>query len=192
MKNLLLLLSAILFISCSTEQAEQKNIQPEIDEVVDLRIFQDGEVRLNGEFIGESGLKSHIKSLNITESTRARLIFDETVYSQAVFHTQKMLYTNGITNIHTKMLSSEEFKHYNQNKIHIDVLSSGKILFKGNEIYPEDLNTALSNIEVKPETEFIISVSNQAQMGSVFDVQNTLATNNLLKISHEDISKYHH
>jgi biopolymer transport protein ExbD len=192
MKNLLLLFSAILFISCSTEQAEQKNIQPETDEVVDIRIYSDGEIRFNGKFIGESGLKSHIESLNTSKTTRARLIFDETVYNQVIFHAQKQLYINQITNLNTKMLSPKEFKAYNQNKIHIDVLSSGKILFKGQEIYPADLKTTLTNIEIKPETEFIISVSEKAKVGPVFETQKLLADNGHMKLTYEDLSKYHH
>ncbi|WP_445666287.1 hypothetical protein [Fodinibius sp. AD559] len=192
MKKVLYIIFTVLVVSCSNGQIDQKDLQPEVDEVVDIRINADGEIRFNGKFIGESGLKSHIESLNTSESTRARLIFDETVYNQVIFHAQKQLYTNQITNLNTKMLSPEEFKAYHQNKIHIDVLSSGKILFKGQEIYPADLKTTLANIEIKPETEFIISVSEKTTVGPVFKTQKLLADNGHLKMTYEDLSKYHH
>ncbi len=141
--------------------------------------------------IGEPALKSHIDSLHTTTSTRARIILNETVYTQLVVHMQKLLHENRITNIRTKMLSPEAFRNYNKQKVHIDVLSSGDILLEGNKLQPENLNISLSKMEINRDTEFIISVSENAEVGPVFDTQEMLADNNLqMQVSNEDLSKY--
>lgn len=181
-----------MIISCSTESPSQDDIQPEIDEVVDVRIFHDGDIRFNGSMITESGLPDHIESLSASELTRARIIIDENAYSGLVNKTLRLLYKSRIINIHLKMLGTYAFQEYLENKVHIDVLSSGKILFNGYEIHPEDLELSLKNSELSSDTEFILSVSRKAEAGPVFDLQGILAANNHRKISYEDLSKYEH
>ena len=193
MQKLLPVLMGLLIFSCSAEppSTEEGVLDPKIDEVVDIRVYPEGKIRFNGSMITVSSLPGHIESLRSSKETRARIIFDETVASGVVFKTQRLLHEKRIANIHTKMLSPKEFERYHQQKVHIDLLSSGKILYEGNQIHPEDLKTSLTNTEISHHTEFIISVSKDAQMGPMLDIQRTLAANNVRKITNEDLSKYY-
>lgn len=192
MKQFLNILIAGLVVSCTADTpSPPQHMQPNIDEMVDLRIFTDGDIRFNGEMITTSGLPSHIESLRPYRSAKARIIFDENVPAAVVHKTQRLLHENKITNIYSKMLSSEDFKQYNQHVVHLDVLSSGDILLEGIRLYPEDLPISLQSSMVNKSPEFILTVSNDAQMGSVSEVQQLLVANQFTKITHQDVSKYY-
>lgn len=192
MKNFLFFLFTCSIISCSANSPSQKSSPPEVDEIADLRIFSDGSIRFNGKIITENGLPSQIESLTPSKLTRVRIIFDENTPTGLIHKTQRLFHENKITNIYSKMLSSEDFIDYNQSIVHIDILSSGKILFQGIELHPENLQIGLNNSMISRNSEFILSVSKNAQMGTVFDLQKTLAANHFTTITHQDLSKYYH
>jgi len=188
MKTNLILLLPLVLTSCTKETQHNQYSNLEIDEIVDIRIYPGDQVRLNGTMISESGLYSHIQSLNISEGTRARIIFDENVSFGVVTHAQKLLYNKGIKQINAKGLSSEEFSNYDKQVIHIDILNTDKLMFEGNLLHPEDLEIALTNKGIPDNIEFIISVSDDASFGIVYDVQKLLAINNFDTISNQDFT----
>ena len=190
MKTKLILLIFLILISCSKKAQDQQTIEEEIDEIVDIRIFPEDQVRFNGKMISESGLYSHIQNLNIADETRARIIFDENVSFGIINQVLTLLYEKGITQINAKGLSEEEFLNYDEKIVHIDILNSDKLLFDGNLLHTEDLEIALNNTELPTNVEFIITVSERATFGDVYDVQKLLAINGLDKISNEDFPEY--
>ena len=190
MKTKLILLIFLILISCSKKAQDQQTIEEEIDEIVDIRIFPEDQVRFNGKMISESGLYSHIQNLNISDETRARIIFDENVSFGVITQAQKLLYEKGIKQINAKGLSAKEFLNYDEKIVHIDILNSDKLLFDGNLLHTEDLEIALNNTELPTNVEFIITVSERATFGAVYDVQKLLAINGLDKISNEDFPEY--
>ena len=190
MKTKLILLIFLILISCSKKAQDQQTIEEEIDEIVDIRIFPEDQVRFNGKMISESGLYSHIQNLNIADETRARIIFDENVSFGIINQVLTLLYEKGITQINAKGLSEEEFLNYDEKIVHIDILNSDKLLFDGNLLHTEDLEIALNNTELPTNVEFIITVSERATFGDVYDVQKLLAINGLDKISNEDLPEY--
>jgi len=190
MKTKLIFLILLTLISCTKEVQDQQTIEEEIDQIVDIRIFPEDQVRFNGKMISESGLYSHIQNLNNSAETRARIIFDENVSFGVITQTQKLLYEKGIKQINAKGLSTEDFLSYDDKIVHIDVLNSDKILFDGNLIHSEDLEIALKNLELSANVQFIISVSDSATFGAVYDVQKILAMNGIEDISNEDLPEY--
>ncbi|MTI86549.1 MAG: hypothetical protein FH748_01125 [Balneolaceae bacterium] len=190
MKTKLILLLVLIFTSCAKETQQNQESDLEIDEIVDIRIYPEDQVRFNGNMISESGLFSHIQRLNVSEGTRARIIFDENVSFGVITSTQKLLYRKGVKQINAKGLSSEEFSNYDDRVIHIDILNTDKLFFEGNLLHPEDLEIALSNKDLPDNIEFIISVSNDASFGAVYDVQKLLALNDFDNISNQDFKEY--
>lgn len=192
MKTKLILLIFLTLISCTKDVQDQQTIEEEIDQIVDIRIFPEDQVRFNGKMISESGLYSHIQNLNISAETRARIIFDENVSFGVITQTQKLLYEKGIKQINAKGLSSKEFLNYDEKIVHIDILNSDKILFDGNLLHSEDLEIALKNLELSANVQFIISVSDSATFGAVYDIQKLLAMNGIANISNEDFPEYNY
>jgi len=186
MKTKLILLLVLIFTSCVKETQQNQESNLEIDEIVDIRIYPEDQIRFNGNMISESGLYSHIQSLNVSEGTRARIIFDENASFGVITHTQKLLYKKGVKQINAKGLSSEQFSKYHDRVVHIDILNSDKLLIEGNLLHPKDLEIALSNKNLPDKIEFIISVSNDASFGAVYDVQKLLAVNDFDNISNQD------
>lgn len=190
MKTKLILIIFLTLVSCAKEVQDQQTIEKEIDEIVDIRIFPEDLIRFDGKMISESGLYSHIQNLNISAETRARIIFDENVSFGVITQTQKLLYEKGIKQINAKGLSTEEFLNYDEKIVHIDILNFDKILFDGNLLHSENLEIALKNIELPSDVEFIISVSDSATFGAVYEVQKLLAINGLNEIANEDFSEH--
>lgn len=191
MKKTLPLLCAILFISCQAETQRINEVQKKIDEVVDIIIHSSGDIRFNGILISDSSLPSHIKNLKTDETTRARVIIDENAPTSLVHKTQRYLHKQQVGKIKFETLTSENFNNYMKNIIHIDVLSSGELLFQGKQLYPEDLKISLNNVEIHSSTKFIVSVSENALVGPVFDTLEELAEKDMSKIAYEDFSKYY-
>lgn len=191
MGKILLLLSAILFISCQAKTQRINEVQKKADEVVDIRIHSNGDIRFNGLLISDSSLPSHIKNLKTVETTRARVIIDENAPTGLVHKTQRYLHRQQVDKIKFATLTSEKFKNYSKNIIHIDVLSSGELLFEGKQLYPKDLKVSLNNVEINPSTKFIVSVSENALVGTVFDTLEELAHKDMTKITFEDLSNYY-
>lgn len=191
MRKILPLLCAILFISCQAETQRINEVQKKVDEVVDIRIHSNEDIRFNGLLISDSSLPSHIKNLKTDETTRARVIIDENAPSGLVHKTQRYLHRQQVAKIKFETLTSENFNSYLKNIIHIDVLSSGELLFEGKQIYPKDLKISLNNVEIHSSTKFIVSVGGNVLVGPVFDTLEELAEKDMAKIAYEDLSKYY-
>lgn len=191
MKQILFLFSAILFISCQAETERIENPQKEVNEVVDIRIYSNGDIRFNGLMISDSSLPSHIQNLNAGKNTRARVIIDEKAPAGLIHKTQQFLHKQQVAKIKFETLSSEKFNSYLKYIIHVDVLSSGEILFEGKQLHPEDLKASLKNVEVQSSTKFMVSVSENARVGPVFDTLEELAAKDMSKIIYEDLTKYY-
>ncbi|WP_142453800.1 hypothetical protein [Gracilimonas mengyeensis] len=192
MKPSLILIVALAISSCAkeTQQSPDKYQEKEIDEMVDIRISSDDQILFNGNKISESSLYSHIQNVTVSEDTRARIIFDENVPIGTIMHTQELLYKRGVKRMYAKGFSTEEFSNYDEQVIHIDILDTNKLLFDGNLLYPEDLEIALSNKDLPNNMEIVITVSENATFGAVYDVQKLLAVNDLDNISNQDFTEY--
>ncbi len=193
MKIISFFLTVFLLSACTSEPSKQtKQIETELStvEVVDFRVFNDGKIRLNGEWIGEAGLGSHIQSLPTSKQTKARVIFDEDAPFSLITKIQSLLHKKQINQIAAKPLTHDEFVRYNQNVLHIDVLNSGKILYQGNLLHIADLEIALTNKHSIDDTEVILTIGDEANFGTVYDVQKTLALSGHKNMSTQDIPEY--
>lgn len=179
----LLLCYLILIFSCSAETKHRSNIDKEIDLFVDIRISNEDKIKFNGALISESSLYSHIQNLNVSENTKARIIFDENSSFGVVTKSQMLLHEQGITHIKAKILTEAEFLNYEKHVVHIDILNSDKILFNGNLIFIDDLDIALTNSKKLTGVEYIITPSNYASFGIIQDIQKLLVVN-----SHDNIA----
>ena len=177
MRSLLVIFSILLFVGCKKEIQQNKSSESivEFEELVDIRINENGTTRINGLTVQESAISSHIKSLNLNEETKVRLVFSELAYTGVVNKLALQLgkAAPGIQ-LSTSMLSPEEFKIYDKDQIHIDVLSSGRVLYNGIKLYPEDLKIAL-NSNKDSSTPIFLSVVDKATFGQVYDVQKAIS-----------------
>lgn len=186
MKNLLLLI-ILIFAGCAShlDDPETETMEP-AEELVDIRIDGNGQIILNGDTVSESSLPGAISALNIDENTRARFIIHDNAYYILVTKTSHLLHKRGVINFTTKMLGPDEFEEYDQNIVHIDVLSTGKILFQGQELHPDDLGTALSAPEYSSRDQIVsLSVNPDARYGLVTDIQEVLREQNILRIEYK-------
>lgn len=186
---LLLLLLPVLCISCSSseapEVAEQVTSTPQNNalELVDVRIYEDGDLRINGEIISESALDSNLDALSFSESTKVRVTSSDEVYTGLVHRTMREFAQRGLS-VTYNMMTKKEFEVFESTLI-VDVLNNGKIMLDGNLLYPEDLTIALEQstkgITVK------LNIAEKVTFGMVADVQKILKKNHPLKISYSKI-----
>lgn len=186
---LLLLLLPVLCISCSSseapEVAEQVTSTPQNNalELVDVRIYEDGDLRINGEIISESALDSNLDALSFSESTKVRVTSSDEVYTGLVHRTMREFAQRGLS-VTYNMMTKKEFEVFESTLI-VDVLNNGKIMLDGNLLYPEDLTIALEQstkgITVK------LNIAEKVTFGMVTDVQKILKKNHPLKISYSKI-----
>lgn len=134
------------FISCShQDQKPKENIsEPPGLDIVDVRIYDDGRAFFNGNSTNYSALPSLVESIDISEKTLARFIFVMGEQTPLVYETTRLLQQQGTFNIHKIILPRAEFYTYLEQNIHIDILTNGRILLDGNELFVEDLEVALN------------------------------------------------
>lgn len=183
MNHLLFLFILLLFVGCSS-QTDQTSIREENSlELVDIRIHNDGSIRINGISTQESMFSSDLENLDITNTTKVRLLFSDVAYIRIVNTVLRDLATIDLeSDVQSIRIPQEEFANYDDHNLHIDVLSSGKLLFNGNTIFPKDLPIALASINNK-EIKILISVSDQSTFEQVYDVQNTLIRSDFKNIT---------
>lgn len=155
-----ILIFMVLLGGCEkpTEKPEENIPEPSALDMVDIRIYEDGRAFLNGNSTNYSALPSLVESLDISEKTLARFIFVMGEQTPLVYETTRLLQQHGTFNIHKIILPYEEFYTYLEQNIHIDILSNGRILLDGNELYAEDLSFALNAPDITPEKNFILTL----------------------------------
>lgn len=190
MKRILILaLSSVFLLSCSNEKQQHTTpqsvevIQNNALELVDVRIYEDGRLKINGSVLSESSLESHLNALPIDTKTNVRVSCSNQVYTGLVTEITRQFAVRNISNITFNMMTPSEFSQY-ENSLIIDVLSNGKIMMNGNILFPADLGIALKQAEHPEELSVILSVSDEATMGPVTDVQKILHKSGAQKISY--------
>ncbi|WP_020404643.1 hypothetical protein [Gracilimonas tropica] len=161
MRPLQSILIFLLIYSCTKaeQQPSQKEGNIQKAEMVDVRIYPDGKIILNGEQTNFSALDGRVESMNIGDETRARFVFVTGEQTPLVYKTTRLIHQKGATRIKKIILEEEEFWEYINSTIHIDVLRSGKILFQGKELFVQDLPLALDRYSNK-EMRFVITKMN--------------------------------
>lgn len=126
--------------------------------IVDVRIFPDGQTIINGEQTNFSALDGLISPMPIDENTRARFIFVEGEQTPLVYKTTRLLHQKGANQVLKIILKRDAFEQYLYQVIHIDILNNGRILFNGKELYPDDLQFALGKKGTSDEKEIRITL----------------------------------
>lgn len=188
-KSLLFILILGVIISCSKEPqnkdlSENSAISQSTSlELVDIRIYENGELKINGASLSESSLESHLDSLPIDKETRVRVSSSDQVYTGLVNRISKELAIRDIKKVRFSMLSSEEFDRLENNMI-IDVLNNGQIMMDGFLLYPEDLAIALRENEYPQDLTVILNVGEDVKMGPITDVQKILKASEVYRIEY--------
>lgn len=190
MKNsLILILTLGILVSCTNDpQSKEQPKSTEISqtnslELIDIRIYENGGIKINGISLSESALESHLNSLPINEETKVRVTSSDKVYTGLVNRLSKELVVRNIENIQFNMMSSEEFNRLENNMI-IDVLNSGQIMMDGLLLYPEDLAIAFRKNEYPDNLTVMINVSEEVKMGPLTDIQKILKTAKVSRIEY--------
>jgi len=189
-KFILLALLPVLLISCtSSEKNKNQNdsktqTQNETLEVVDVRVYENGDLKINGTLVSDSSIPSHIDALEMGQETKVRVSASDMVYTGLINKITRELVLKNVEQIEINMMSPDAFRQF-ENDLIIDVLSNGKIMFDGNLVYPADLSVALkNNRELNEDAKVRLYVDDSATMGSVADVQETLVDNKITQITH--------
>ena len=189
-KFILLALLPVLLISCtSSEKNKNQNdsktqTRNETLEVVDVRVYENGDLKINGTLVSDSSIPSHIDALEMGQETKVRVSASDMVYTGLINKITRELVLKNVEQIEINMMSPDAFRQF-ENDLIIDVLSNGKIMFDGNLVYPADLSVALkNNRELNEDAKVRLYVDDSATMGSVADVQETLVDNKITQITH--------
>ena len=147
-------------ISCShQDQKSKENISEPLGlDIVDVRIYDDGRVFLNGNSTNYSALPSLVESMDVSEKTLARFIFVMGEQTPLVYETTRLLQQGGTFNIHKIILPKDEFYTYLDQNIHLDILKNGQILLDGTELYVEDLAVAMDSKGSTPNKTIIMTL----------------------------------
>ncbi|MDZ7807115.1 MAG: hypothetical protein U5K71_08355 [Gracilimonas sp.] len=181
---------SLLIISCSSSEIKQNENKPktltqnEALELVDIRIYENGDIKINGSSLSESSLVSHIDALEIDQESKVRISSSDMVYTGLVNKITRVLVLKNVEQVDINMMSPEAFKQF-ENDLIIDILSNGKILVDGTLLYPADLSVALKNSsDLTNDTDVRLIVNDMASMGTVTDIQKTLINNRVTNITH--------
>ncbi|MDZ7774082.1 MAG: hypothetical protein U5K31_15265 [Balneolaceae bacterium] len=187
MRYALCLFLALLLASCHAPQNEQTLPPPHTDEMVDLRIGGDGTMLFNGNRIHDSALASHVRALHTGEMTRARMIISEEAPTGLVMKATSLLYGQGVRRISSKLLSPSAYRDYDRHHLHVDILSDGRIFYRGHELFPADLATALRHADYSDSVIAVLSVGDTTRVGPVTDVQEILRDREIMRVNYSDI-----
>lgn len=178
-----LVISSII-ISCSSEPETVNHSADNQEklELVDVRLYENGDMKINGHTLSETALTSHLDALEVNEQTKVRISSSDKVYTGLVHRLTREFANRNVGNVHFNMMTSDEFLEYEKNVV-IDILESGKIMVDGTLLHTEDLKYAVLN-ESSKDFSVILSVSNEAVMGIVFDVQKTLKKSGAKRINY--------
>lgn len=159
----LLIITVIIVSStfgCSQQdQKTQENISEPLGlDIVDVRIYDDGRIFLNGNGTNYSALPSLVESMDISEKTLVRFIFVMGKQTPLVYETTRLLQQGGTFNIHKIILPKDEFYTYLDQNIHLDILKNGQILLDGTELYVEDLAVAMDSKGSTPDKTIIMTL----------------------------------
>lgn len=190
-KFLLIFLLPLFVISCSSSDIKdnrnnQNNTnQVETLEVVDIRIYENGDLKINGTLLSDSSLPSHIDALEMGQETKVRVSASDMVYTGLINKIFRELVLKEVEQVEINMMTPEAFKQF-ENDLIIDILSNGKIMLDGNLLYPADLSVALkNNSELISDTKVRLYVNDMASMGTVTDIQKILVSNKVTQISNQ-------
>lgn len=190
-KFLLIFLLPLFVISCSSSDIKdnrnnQNNTnQVETLEVVDIRIYENGDLKINGTLLSDSSLPSHIDALEMGQETKVRVSASDMVYTGLINKISRELVLKEVEQVEINMMTPEAFKQF-ENDLIIDILSNGKIMLDGNLLYPADLSVALkNNSELISDTKVRLYVNDMASMGTVTDIQKILVSNKVTQISNQ-------
>jgi biopolymer transport protein ExbD len=155
-------IAIVLLLTTACNVSEKKPEESKTVEVslnmVDVRIFPDGQTFINGEQTNFSAMDGLVSPMPIDKKTRARFIFVEGEQTPLVYKTTRLLHQKGANQVLKIILERNAFDQYLDRVIHIDILNNGKILFNGKELYPDDLEFALGKKSVPGEKEVRITL----------------------------------
>jgi len=191
-KFLLIAYLPLLLISCTFSEKNQSKNESQILsqsdklEVVDIRIYENGDLKINGTLLSDSSIPSHIDALKMGEETKVRVSASDMVYTGLINKISRELVLKDVEQVEINMMTPDAFRQFEQDLI-IDILSNGKIMLDGNLVYPADLSVAITNdFGLTNDTKVRLYVSDMASMGTLTDIQEMLVYNDISQIIHQD------
>ncbi|MDR9418671.1 hypothetical protein [Gracilimonas sp.] len=189
-KLFLLVVLSALFVSCTSSEIEKPEANPsiiahnEVLELIDVRIYEDGALKINGTLLSESSLESHLDALDVNSETKVRISSSDMVYTGLVNRISSELVQRDLDEITFNMMSPEAFQEF-ENDIVIDILSNEKVMLDGNVLYPEDIAVAMDEWPKNSgDIEVRLNVADEALMGTVTVVQSILKEKAVSKITY--------
>lgn len=187
-------IAVLSFVICGCSQPGEKPKEEILEatalDIVDIRIYDDGRIFLNGNSTNFSALLSLVESLDISEQTLARFIFVMGEQTPLVYETTRLLQQHGTFNIHKIILPREEFYTYLEQNIHIDILNTGRLLLDGNELYVEDLTFALNSPDITPDKTIIFTLPENHSESSHTRSVKILDSLGFNSIEYADLTEY--
>ncbi len=176
---ILFLLPAVLLSCASSEkkdestEAERSVLQTQDNalELVDMRLYEDGSLKINGTSLSQSALTGHLNALAINQETKVRVSSSNQVPTGLVHRLTKEFAIRKVAHVEFNMMPPAEFEEYDQHRTTIDVLQNRRIMLNGTPLYIADLPTALESKVQQEDFTPIVWVSDGAVTGDVFDVQ---------------------
>jgi len=191
-KFLLIAYLPLLLISCTFSEKNQSKNESQILsqsdklEVVDIRIYENGDLKINGTLLSDSSIPSHIDALKMGEETKVRVSASDMVYTGLINKISRELVLKDVEQVEINMMTPDAFRQFEQDLI-IDILSNGKIMLDGNLVYSADLSVAIKNNSgLTNDTKVRLYVSDMASMGTLTDIQEMLVYNDISQIIHQD------
>ncbi|MDZ7805482.1 MAG: hypothetical protein U5K71_00025 [Gracilimonas sp.] len=182
-----------LGISSCTQPSEtpDKNIPatPALD-IIDIRIYEDGRTYVNGKSTNYSAIPGLMQSMNISEQTLARFIFVMGEQTPLVYETTRLLQQHGTFNIKKIILPQAEFYTYLEQNIHIDILTNGRVLLDGNELFVEDITVALKAPGITPDKTIIFTLPENFSKSALNRSVQILDSLGFNSIKYADLTEY--
>ncbi|WP_428235302.1 hypothetical protein [Gracilimonas sp.] len=108
-----LVISSII-ISCSSEPETVNHSADNQEklELVDVRLYENGDMKINGHTLSETALTSHLDAWEVNEQTKVRISSSDKVYTGLVHHLTREFANRNVGNVHFNMMTSDEFLEY--------------------------------------------------------------------------------
>jgi biopolymer transport protein ExbD len=179
-------------ISCAQQDDKPQEYIPKAlgIEIIDVRIYEDGRIFINGNSTNHSALSSLIESMDISEKTLARFIFVMGEQTPLVYETTRQFQKQGTFNIHKIILPQAEFYTYLEQNIHLDIMKNGQVLLDGNQLFVEDLLVALKAPDITPDKTIIFTLPENFSKSTHNRSLEILDSLGLNRIEYADISEY--
>ena len=117
-KFILLALLPLLLISCNSSENNKNENDPitrsqkETLELIDIRIYENGDLKINGTLLSDSSLPSHIDALEMGEETKVRVSASDMVYTGLINKISGELVLKDVELVDINIMTPDAFRQF--------------------------------------------------------------------------------